>query len=231
MKKIIVLISLFSFLFTTDRVKLDGLTNFSNFKKYILNIDANFLNTNRLVVPKSHITNGIFRVTIEAILFKGEEGRLEHLTKAQMDALPNTPYKHFLQRAYAYTNSSNFDRDWAFLFPSGEMEKMVKKRSETITNFFEIAKQQRIKKIIMAIRTPKNNLFFIYKQDFVLKNGQLSNHPWTKYMVFNLGKENDKWVEVREYPPYMNIWDYCALKSKFNNDNDDIFLNLFQEVN
>ena len=195
--KIVVLLVIgFHLIFGTDMAKLNKLMNFSNYKKYKIEFDYQEFRTNRFKVKESRVTNGKFNITIEAMLFKNDEGKLEDLTKAQIDALPESPYKYFQQMKYACQHGTDFDRDIAFLYHSGEARDSSRDLSTKITNYFQQLRVFKDRKIVLAMRAKEDNIFFVYRYDYIKPDGSIAQEPWLKYAGRLLGKENGKWVQV-----------------------------------
>ena len=186
----------------------------------------------------------MFTYTVEAILFNGDEGKLEDLTKAEIDALPETPYKYFQLRRYAYANANSFG-DIAFLYQSGEVREEIRRQANgEIKNFFPGTKRMRMKKILIAVRTNGDKILIIYEQDFKMPDGTLSDKSFGRYLPLALGKENDKWLEVKinQTPDVNAIWNWSWFAynrkkasgtpmSKISSEANALFLNQFKEVN
>lgn len=238
-KSLVLLIFLGVGLLATDRVKLDKMTNFSNYKTYTISLNYNEYRTNRVKIKPSRVTNGMFKYTIQAMLFQRDEGKLEDLTKQQIDALPETPYKHFQLRRYAYANANNFN-DISFLYSREGKEVIRKQASGEIKNFFQEMKRIKIKKILMAIRTKGDKIFIIYEQDLKMPDGTLSDKSWSRYFPLALGKEDGRWVEVKikQTPDLNAMWNwswfaYDRKKTGLGRSGGDInktFFSEFKEV-
>ena len=229
-------------LLATDREKLDKITNFNNYKKYVINLSYDEFVSNRINYKPEDQTNGIIKYTIEAMLFHGDEGKLEDLTKQQIDALPETPYKHFQLRRYAFANANSFD-DISFLYGQGEPREHITKQITKMKDFFKGTKRVKIKKILMAVRTRTDKIFILFEQDYFFKDGTLSSDGWIKYMPLALGKENGKWVEVKihQTPDINAIWNWSwfaydrkkasgSPMSSISSDANKLFLDEFKEV-
>ena len=226
-------------LFATDKSKFDLLTNFNNFKKYKINFDANEFKTNKIDVGNKRITNNVFSFEIEAVLFNGNEGKLENLTKAEIDALPEGPYKFFQYYKYSYQNATDFDRDMAFLYHSTIRQK-TKEHFVKYPQIYTQLRHFKIKKILLGLKGKEGLIFFVYEMDYINKDDVISNSPWMKYGITAVKKENKKFVKVSLKKTEKTVsmdavqdWAWIAYqrnKSRSGASKNNDFFNAFKEV-
>ena len=224
-------------LFATDKSKFDLLTNFNNFKKYKINFDANEFKTNKIDVGNKRITNNVFSFEIEAVLFNGNEGKLENLTKAEIDALPEGPHKFFQYNNYVDQNATDFDRDMAFLYHSDIKNDIRKNFTGKNVNNYKYLRNFKFKRLLIAMKTKDNKIFCVYGMDYIKKDGSISNLPWMKYSILAFGLEDGKWVHVDlKKKTVMNAiqnwaWiSYQRNKSRSGASKNDDFFDAFKEV-
>ena len=232
-------------LLATDREKLDKITNFNNYKKYVINLSYDEFVSNRINYKPEDQTNGIIKYTIEAMLFHGDEGKLEDLTKQQIDALPETPYKHFQLRRYAFANANTLDEIYFLYSEVGEARDIIRKQftDGKIKNPFQQLRRFNIKKILMAVRTKEDKVFIIYEQDLKMPDGTLSPYSYSRYGATGIGKENGKWVQVKfsQTPDLNAVWNWSwfaydrkkaagSPMSSISDDANSLFLGEFKEL-
>lgn len=242
MKKIIVFLTIgLSLIFATDRAKLDLLTNFNNFKKYQIEFDVEEFKRDKFRIGKEYITNGKATFTIEAILFNGDEGKLEDLNKSEIEALPDTPYKFCQQMQYAWHYATDFDRDMAFLYHSGKSKDIAREISygENGQKLHEIDRNHYFKKILMGVRM-KDRVVVVYERHIKKKDGTIYTKPMYRYDLRGITKENGKWVMIQTIPtPDISMafrWCWIAYekqrsgRSGGGGDINSTFFSAFKEV-
>ena len=197
-KSILFLVITFSLIFATDRKKLDKLTNFNNYKTYKISFDAEEFKKDKAIIHKSALTNGVATFTIKAMLFKGDEGKLENLTRAEIEALPEGVYKFLQWKKYANEYSSDFDGDIAHIYHSDIRESVRKPFYGTNSaKYYEVYRNYKVKKLLMVFKRPDDKLVIFYERHIVKKDGSIyGKGQFFRYSMTVLTKENGKWVIV-----------------------------------
>lgn len=227
-------------LFATDKEKIDSLTNFNKFKDYRIEFHKDVHNSREMKIGKSKVTNGVLVRKVKAILFFGDEGVLEKLTKSKIDKLPNSPYKFLLLDNYASLNATDFDRDMAHLYQSGELRDFMRKRVQKYgQKYFQILRKLDNEKIIAAVKyDDSDNKIAIFCESRQYKG----NNPYSKYDPIVITKENSKWVRANETIPSITmkaiyIWLATAYRKqkegkslKSGADENATFFDAFKEI-
>ena len=240
-KNILFLVITFSLISATDREKLDKLTNFNNYKTYKINFDTKEFKKDEFYIKSSNITNGLATFTIKAILFKGDEGKLENLTRAEIEALPEGPYKFLQWKRYANEYSSDFDRDIAHIYHSDIRESVRKPFYGTNSaKYYEVYRNYKIKKLLMVFKRSDDKLVIFYERHIVKKDGSIYRKgAFYKYSMNLLTKENGKWVviPVMARPVESLVWRWAWLAyqkeaslGSGSSDENATFFDAFKEV-
>ena len=114
-KIIIAIILLINMLPAINKAKWDSLTNFDNYRRHTIRIKKAFfrqkIDGRPVVWPSDPALKGdaeeYLEYTREIIVFSNQEGAYEDLSKEEIDALPESPYKFYLLKRHLALNFEN----------------------------------------------------------------------------------------------------------------------------
>ena len=201
-KKIIIsIILLINMLPAMDRAKWDSLTNFDNYQRHTIRIKKAFFRQTideNPIVANTHPAlkgdaNEYLEYTREIIVFSNQEGAYEDMSKEEIDALPESPYKYYLLKRHL-TLTFDAPQDLFPVLKKSVRPQFLERFPESkLEERREIMRSFRDKNVVLAVRH-EEGIILIFRMGFII-DGEESPLWIYKVSAVFLCVEDGRWVE------------------------------------